>query len=328
MKRIIMTLMTLVLLAGAPLYAQDDETDTTDYSVWVTTQDFSSFRAGPSTAFERLAVIDPEVTLPAVGRTSNVGWVQVIYDGKPGWIFAPLLIWSGDVISLPVDGIVTTQFIRRATATGVTTRETPIYLDGVSPETQVIVLPQGTQVELTGRLGGDTRFFQFQILYQGRLYWVGSWNIRITEGNYRRLLDVAYIYPYGRLVRQLEDDVAATLGIYYQINNIWETLNRGESVSCGVVIPLAERDIPQGDVQRETLFQPSVIALDSAIADVNTAITRFEDVCGREDSFLEPAEVEEMLKLLDDAERNLLLGASFLEPLRSRNPLLRITGGS
>ena len=115
----------LALIAGNSLFAQDDSGDTPTYpdtGVWVTTQDFSSLRIGPGTAFERITVLDPEVTLPAVGRTSSVSWVQVIYEGEPGWIFSPLLIWSGDVISLPVDGIITTRFIRRAIATGVTTR--------------------------------------------------------------------------------------------------------------------------------------------------------------------------------------------------------------
>jgi hypothetical protein len=322
-------ILSLIFLGGSILSAQEsDVRDVPDTGVWVTTQDFSSFRSGPSTAFERLAIIDPEVTLPAVGRTSNVGWVQVVYEGQLGWIYSELLIWSGDVISLPVDGIVTTSFVRRATALGVTTRETPIYNDHIAAETQVTVLPEGTQVELTGRLGGDTRFFQFQILYQGELYWVGSWNIRIIEGNFHRLLDVAYVYPYGRLVTQLEEDVAATLGSFNQVNNIWRALNRGESVSCGITVALAVRDLPEGDLQREVLFQPAVIALDNAIASTNAAITRFEDVCGRSDPYLDPTEVNEVLALLDDAERNLLLVGSLLEPLRGRNPLLRITGGN
>jgi hypothetical protein len=322
-----MIFLLLILASGSVwhLHAQDEAPP--DTGVWVTTQDFSSLRAGPSTAFERLAVVDPEVTLPAIGRTSNVQWVQVVYDDEPGWIFAPLLVWSGDIITLPVDGVATTPFIRRATATGFTTRETPIYPDGVQPGTEALVLPAGTGVELTGRLGGDTRFFQFQILYEGRLYWVGSWNIRVVEGNYTRLLDVTYAYPYGRLVATLEANIADVLGKYQQINRVWLDLTRGESVSCGLDFTLAARDLPEAEVARDALFQPPVRALDNAIASTNRAISIFEDVCGRESRFVERAEVDEALTLLRDAERNLLLAGSLLEPLRDRNPLLRILRG-
>lgn len=326
----LMVVFALVLIAGNQLFAQDDSGGDTptypDTGVWVTTQDFSSLRVGPGTAFERITVLDPEVTLPAVGRTSSVSWVQVIYEGQPGWIFSPLLIWSGDVIGLPVDGIITTSFIRRAIATGITTRETPLYVDEIAPVNEVFTIPEGTVVELTGRLGGDSRFFRFQIIYQGQLYWVGSWNIRIQEGNYRRLLDIAYIFPYGRLVSQFESNIATAVGSYQQIYRIWSDLNRGVAVSCGLSIPLVVRELPEGDVAREPLFQPAVLALDNAIAGINMAITSFEDICGGDEIYLERSDVDTALAQLDEAERNLILAASLLEPLRVRNPLLRITG--
>ncbi|MEQ8677213.1 MAG: hypothetical protein RLP44_22200 [Aggregatilineales bacterium] len=327
--RTLLIVFTLALIAGNSLFAQDDSGDAPTYpdtGVWVTTQDFSSLRIGPGTAFERITVLDPEVTLPAVGRTSSVSWVQVIYEGEPGWIFSPLLIWSGDVISLPVDGIITTRFIRRAIATGITTRETPLYIDEIVPENVAFTLPEGTVVELTGRLGGESRYFRFQIIYQGELYWVGSWDIRIEEGNYRRLLDIAYIFPYGRLVSQFESNIAASVGSFQQINRIWLDLSAGVTVSCGLQVPLVVRELPEGDVAREPLFQPAVVALDNAIAGINAAITTFEDICGGEERYLDRAAVDTALAQLDNAERNLLLSASLLEPLRARNPLLRITG--
>jgi hypothetical protein len=322
LRRFVIALAWLSLMVPA-VWAQEDNDPGT--GVWVTTQDFASFRVGPGTAFERLAVIDPEVTLPAVGRTSSVSWIQVIYEDQYGWIYAPLLVWSGDVITLPVDGITTTAFIRRATATGITTREAPLYADNVSMQV-IATLPEGTGVELTGRLGGDTRFFRYQILHQGRLYWIGSWNIRIDQGNYRRLLDVAYVYPYGRLVSELEASIAAALGAYREINSIWRDLNAGRSVSCGITVEPVVRDLAEGDVARDALFQPPVIALDNAIAGINSAISAFEDVCGRETPFLEREEVTAVLLELDAAERSLLLAGSLLEPLRRRNPLLSILG--
>jgi hypothetical protein len=327
-----LALLILLALGVASATAQDDGEgddglDLPDTGVWVTTQDFSSFRAGPGTGFERLAVIDPEVTLMAVGRTASVSWVQVVYEGELGWINAILLVWSGNITTLPVDGINPAPFVRRAGAIGVTTRETPLYTFEIGPEFYVGSLPEGTQVELTGRLGG-TGFFRFQILYEGQLYWVGSWNIRVTGGNYLRLLDVAYLFPYGRLVNSLESSLADALGAFNRIQRIWTDLSYGVSVSCGNEIPLAERDIAEGDVSREPLFAPAVTALDAAIADINYAISTFEDVCNRTEPYLEPSEVTEVLGRLATAERNLVLAGSLLEPLRIRNPLLQSSAGN
>jgi uncharacterized protein YraI len=80
--------------------------------VRVITQDFSSLRAGPGTSWERLAVVPPGVTLPAVGRSPQARWIQVEYDGQTGWIAYWLLAESGDVFTLLVDGINPPPFVR------------------------------------------------------------------------------------------------------------------------------------------------------------------------------------------------------------------------
>lgn len=292
-----------------------------DASVYATTQDFSSLRQGPGTAFRRLAVVPPEITIPAYGRSSDTRWVQVLYDGQMGWIAAKLLVWSGDIIQLPVDGINPYPYIRRAGALGMTTRETPIYSTQVTPQDQVGTIPEGTEVELTGRLGGSG-FFRFQISYQGQFYWVGSWNIRVVEGDYRRLLDLAYLYPYGRLVVQLEDDVAVSLGIYNQALSIWNRLDSGSSVACDPIPPYIERTLTDADVRKEPLFQPAVTALDSGISSINSAISAFADACADANFVLTQPYIDTQLTELDNAERSLVLAGSLLEPLRRRNPLL------
>jgi uncharacterized protein YraI len=79
---------------------------------FVTTQDYSALRAGPGIHFERIAVVPPEITLTPIGRTANYGWYQVEYEGQRGWIIYWLLVWTGDIETLPIDGIDPVPFIR------------------------------------------------------------------------------------------------------------------------------------------------------------------------------------------------------------------------
>lgn len=323
----VLALLCLSLLLSFSLAAAQDAEATEEPSpypptdVYVTTQDFSSLRAGPGQGFLRLAVVPPVLTLPAHGRTSDTSWIQVEYEGQLGWIASFLLVWSGEVVNLPVDGINPYPFIRRAAALGKTTRETPIYLEQVTPGNEVGTIPEGTELELTGRLGGEG-YFRFQVRYEGQLYWVGSWNIRITDGNYRRLLDLAYLYPYGRLVLQLEDNVAQTIGSYSQIQSVWQRLQRGDQVACEPLTPYVKRIITDADVAKEPAFQPAVTALDSGITSTNSAISAFADACSKSDFVLTQEYIQSQLTELDNAERSLILAGSLLEPLRRRNPLL------
>jgi hypothetical protein len=301
-------------------------------NVYVTTQDFLSLRAGPSTGFARIAVVPPAYTLPAYGRSPDTRWIQVEYDGQRGWISARLLVWTGDVINLTVDGIDPQPYIRRATALAITTRETPIYRDFVTPENQVGTIPQGVTVELTGRLGGAAdgylnNFFQLQVQYQGQLFWVGSYNLRPVDGNFLRLLDQAYLYPYGRLFNRLQSNYALALGSYQQIADVWSRISMGAQITCQPIPPRVDREITPEDALREPIFTPAVIALDEAISAINTAVIAFENACASDAPVLRET-VDAQLAVIAVANRALILSASLLEPLRVRNPLLNTEGGS
>ena len=124
-RNIALLVVLVGLLPFSPAHAQGD--GRSDTGVYVTTQDYSSLRLGPGLNFERITVLDPAVTLMAVGRSSNAGWVQVEYEGQYGWVISWLLVWSGDLVQLPVDGVDPAPFVRRTGVAGVTTRETPIY---------------------------------------------------------------------------------------------------------------------------------------------------------------------------------------------------------
>lgn len=296
--------------------------------VWVTTQDFVALRRGPSRSFEQFMTVPPALTLPAYGRTSDTRWVQVEYQGERGWIAARYLVWTGDVINLRVDGVDPAPYIRRAAALATTTRLTPAYLDWVDPADQVTTIPAGVDVELTGRLGDDDgnylqNFFRVQVRYEGQLYWVGSYNLNIFDGDYRRLLDLAYLFRYGRLYLGLEENVALAIASFRQIDDIWTRLSEGVSIACDPIPPLVDRGIATVDAASEPTFIPAITALQVAIDQTNSAITAFRDACANPSFTLTRPYIDTQIVALDEAYRNLILSGSFLNPLRVRNPLLR-----
>ncbi|MEO8606758.1 MAG: SH3 domain-containing protein [Chloroflexota bacterium] len=330
MKKLLAMVIILALCFTAVSAQEATETpEVSPYNtgVYVTTQDFVSLRSGPGQDFDRITIVPPVVTLQAVGRTADTRWMQVEYGNQLGWIASFLLVWSGNVTTLPVDGINPAPFVRRAGAIGVTTRETPLYHTQITPSDQVGTLPAGTEVELTGRLG-DEGFFRFQIQYQDQLYWVGAWNIRVISGNYLRLLDAAYLFPYGRLILQLQENLAITIGSYSQIQGVWSRLSQGATVTCDPIPTYARRLLTDADVQIEQAFIPAVNALDEAITSINSAISAFVDLCDSTDPSLTQEDIDAAFVELDDAERNLILAASLLEPLRVRNPLLATFNGN
>lgn len=311
MRRILLLLIAFLLIGVVA--AQDDPPDT---GVWVTTQDYSSLRTGPSTAFDRLAVIDPAVTLPAIGRSADAGWVQVVYNGQRGWIARRLLVWSGDLSRLPVDGIDPNPFVRRQFVQAVTTRETPIYRQWVDPSDQVGTLPRGTTVEAIGRLG--SRYIQ--ILHDDQQYWVSGFNLRLFDPNFFELLDNNYLYSYGRLSATINRDIGGGLDLLLDVTDYWNALNNGRVINCRELPEyLGARLTSNADVRSEPIFEPVVQALDTARAQTNNALALLETLCNR-NTFVTQSEVFDGLDLVADAQRNYNLASSLLASLRRRDP--------
>jgi uncharacterized protein YraI len=64
-------------------------------------------RSGPSRGYPTIGNINFNQQMTLTGRTASNGWLQVSFDGVLGWISSGFVaITSGDVNSLPVDGIV------------------------------------------------------------------------------------------------------------------------------------------------------------------------------------------------------------------------------
>lgn len=300
-----------------------------DTGIYVTTQDFLNFRTGPSEQFPAMAVIPPETTLMAIGRTADTRWVQVVRpDGTRGWLFVRFLVYSGDMVTLPVDGVEPVPFIRQAGAVGVTTREAILYdRAGFAIGT----LPAGTRVELTGRLGSG-QWSRYQLLLDGEeLYWIGAWDVRVVSGSTLRLFDTAYLYPYGRIIRQLDTDIQTALTGLNEIEFIWNTVANGGEVRCDRIPPRVQRGVTDFDARQEALFAPAIDLLDSTTANINAAIASFEDACVRAGTggatFVTFEDVREARENIADARVTLNLLDSMYAPLQRRDPLIRILSG-
>ncbi|MBC7810138.1 MAG: hypothetical protein H7175_03280, partial [Burkholderiales bacterium] len=247
-------------------------------------------------------------------------------EPRTGWIASWLLVWSGDVISLPVDGVGEREpFIRRSLVMGVTTRETRIYRRQLVSADQVGTIPEGIEVEVAGRLGRGDQFW-LQINYEGQLYWVGSWDIRLTAGDYMNVEDTVYLFPYGRLTEQITRDISRSLSSLVSIEGVYIALLEGQNVSCDpdALPTYAVRVAVDNDILREPVFAPIVGALDAAITDINAAISEFADACALPDDQEQLTEMGARVALigLDEARRNLLLSSALVTALSERNPLL------
>lgn len=322
----------VVISSGAMITAQEGSSDDLSdpaiqqalaMDVFVTTQDLSSLRAGPNTTFERYTVVPPAITIPAIGRSADGQWAQVIYEGQKGWIASWLLVWSGPFADLPIDGIDPEPFVRRTTIGATTTLErmTPIYINAVDPANYVGELAPGTPVEVVARLG-DSGFRQYQILYNGQTYWVGSWNLTVDRlSNPNNAFNTSYRFPYGRLLAGINDYISDTGRRLNSIESVWSALNGGRAVACDPIPALLTQiNIPPSDVNQQPEFAPLVNALDGAYISVNTAITLFDDVCNRDDTFITRDEIETAYAELGNAQRNVNIARSLLASLRANDP--------
>jgi hypothetical protein len=320
-KLILITILMLLFVPQA--IAQEGETDApleSPTGVWVTTQDNSNLRIGPGAHFEVLGVVPHTMTIPAVGRTADARWVQVTYEEQTGWIASWLLVWTGDFAGLNIDGVNPVSYVRRTGVVAETVRETPIYANEIHPADQVGTLPEDTIVEVTAMLG-TKNYRGVQIVYEGQLYWVGSWNIRVISGWLGNAFDISYIYAFGRLLIHIEKDIDDGEARLRQIDRIWLDLQSGYSISCNrIPAYLGHRRVPDSDVEQEKAFIPVVTALDTARGHTNSAISLLEDICNRGEPYITMQDIQDGLDEVNSARRNYNLSRSVLWSLRTRDP--------
>ncbi|HSG17988.1 MAG TPA: PA14 domain-containing protein [Anaerolineae bacterium] len=61
-----------------------------------------NMRQGPSTDFPIITKLPRGTVVPVIGRTADSSWLQVVYQGATGWIWASYTSVSGDLTSVPV----------------------------------------------------------------------------------------------------------------------------------------------------------------------------------------------------------------------------------
>jgi len=353
----ILIVIVVGLVGALSVTAQDDEDDgippaqpgrpiLTD--VWVTTQDRSNLRAGPGLIWDVLTVLPASETLRATGRTADGDWIQIAYEGDIttdapedvtvdgvtyGWVRDFLLVWSGDILTLPVDGVQTLSSARRIGPTITIDADTRVYRDGIDPDYRIDLVTEPTEVELTGRIGSPSGgYYWLQFRYNGQYYWTATWEVGAIR-NFFLLPDGSYIYAYGTLLIELRREISELVDTLNIIAIRWQRLDRGEEVSCnGIPSPavIDERSFEEVDLQREPAYIPPARALQDAIINTNNAIEAFRDVCSRtgEDRFVRPEEVSAALAEVDAALRNLNLARTLLGPLSVRDPLLGNISGT
>jgi len=296
-----------------------------DTGVYVTTQDIVSLRQGPGRDFPRVAVVDAAVTLMAVGRSPDGRWFQVDSNGQLGWIFYTLLVWSGDIAQLPVDGVNPAPFVRVYRDQVFVPVGTPLYYRQVTPQDFAFNMTDSTLAEITAHLGSGT-YYWVQLNYNGQLYWTGSWALGIVSVG-RNSFDTSYLYNYSRVTDQLAANVNQSDSTLFRINDIWVNLAVGSSVSCNSAPqPVDASRALDADVASLPQFEPLLRTLRGANDRINRAVAVFVDACSRpaDQFFITQTEVVSALSDIEVAGRDLLLVRSLLSPLTQRDPIEEI----
>lgn len=334
MRRMLLALI-IALSLWTPFSSAHAQEDTPNdlRVVYVTIQRNASLRAGPGTNWERLAVISFGTTLRATGRTLDANWIQVAYSGQRdtdaypetlingvtyGWIASELLIWTGSVLELTVDGVPTVDFARAVGRIILITPEQPIYVGLVGPTEQVAYPLEGAAyVEATGRLGEGENFqYWVQIKANGNFYWVSTVGFAP-----RNLPDASYLYSVGRLNITLSRNLSRLRQTLGDISARWSTLGSGAPTSCNnIPADLILPSFNEVDVNREPVYRALNTALTAAVASTQSAINRFREICA---SPTTPVTIETITLALDDvfdAQHYLNVISLLNEPLEGLDP--------
>ncbi len=331
MRRFIVFLCILLVLPGLA-QAQDQ-------AVYVTVQDNAALRAGPGSHWDELAVLPYGTTYRATGRTVDGDWIQIAYEGELapearseftvdgvsyGWVAAWLLVWTGNILDLPIDGVVTIPIARAAGPTIVIGPDSYVYEGVVDPSTRVpSPVSSPVTVEVTGRLGSaDGGQFWLQFKLGGIYYWTGSWEVGVPYG-YTQLPDAAYLYPYSRLTQQLRQNVQRAKNLLSDIGGRWRALSEGRPTTCNdIPDDFAITGFTLSDLSIVPAFVPAATGLSEAQTNLNAALAAFRQVCQNSERQVSPDVIRSALDDVATARRSLNVLEDLLVPFQRRDPVL------
>lgn len=308
--------------------------------VYVTTQDYAVLRGGPGTSWDRLTVLPFGETYRATGRTIDADWIQIAYTGPLeagarevftrdgvtyGWVAYWLLVWTGDILTLPIDGVATVPTARVAGATLFLEPDEYIYDEEVDASRQVDnPFDQTVQVELTGRLGSENSgHFWLQFKMNGRFYWTGTWATGVPFG-YQNLPDRSYLFVYGRLGSQLRLENFRINQALNVIGRRWRALESGQATTCNDIpndFRLRAYSFNPADLAREPIYGPSVTAIQNAVIHLNNAIAQFRAMCAQPgDRIIDSATINAGIDQIEAVERHLNIVRLLIAPYERRDP--------
>lgn len=332
--RLVFLLIGLLLLV-MPVIAQGSD------EVYVTTQDYVVLRLGPGLNWERLMVLDFGLTLRATGRDVRSDWIQVAYEGDLpaeassdgtidgityGWVSSRYLIWTGNLLLLPVDGVQTVPTARRAGPQLLLVPDTVYYaeLGNFANVAGIIRRPQF--VELTGRIGStDNGYFWMQFQLDGAYYWTATWYSDPPD-NYRGVLDASYLFPFGRVFNAMLRVYNDSRRKLSNMNRRWNDLDAGFAATCNRIpaaIVFPDVLVTGIDVEREPVFNAPLNALILARDNINIAISQFEEVCNRDElsRFATPNDIDIGQAALQEARLQLNILNILLDPIGTQHPI-------
>lgn len=336
MRKLIL-LGALLLLVIIISHAQEED-------IWFTTQDNLALRLGPGQHWERLAVIPAGTTFQAVARTANTDWIQLAYQGQLdpdatdegtvngvtyGWVSTRYLVWTGNVLLLPIEDVEVVATSRMEGATVLIQPETIYYEtlgDFANPIQGAVSAP--TRAEITGRLGSSSNtFYWLQFNLNGAYYWIPSFGSG-RSGRTNDLLDASYLFPFGRVANAFDADQRTASSKLNIIRGRWWDLDAGFATTCNRIpaqMVISRQLTETNDVQRVPIFQSPLALLQSAVDKLNAAIANYEAVCAQPlDGRTASAEIiAESLTLLEVAADELNLLGVLLESINTRNPIVR-----
>jgi hypothetical protein len=253
------------------------------------------------------------------GARQSDAYPEATIDGVTyGWIASELLIWTGSVLELTVDGVHTVNFARATGGLILITPDQPIYTGLVGPITPVPYPLEGAAyVEATGVLGGDViPYYWLQFKAKGKFYWVSA------EGYPSNALpDASYLYSLGRLNTSVSRNYSRLSRVIGDIEGRWNALSSGEPTTCNnIPADAALLELTQADITREPVYQALDTAFTQAKASTDAALARFREVCANPSAPVARESVNAALANVAEARRLLNVIRLLLEPLQGLDP--------